>query len=153
MVLFFTLISWSSVQAEQGSQIKLSKGQTVYIPIYSHIYRGDREHPFDLAATLRIRNTDQEDPITLHAVDYYDSKGNLFSRYIARPVQLDAMASVRFVIKESDKSGGSGANFIVEWKSDYYVNMPIMESVMIVTKMQQGISFTSFGQVVKEESK
>ena len=58
------------------------------------------------------------------------------------------MESLRYVIPESDKSGGSGANFIVEWKSDKYVNPPIVESVMIGTQTQQGISFTSRGRVI-----
>ena len=41
------------------------KGQTVYVPVYSHIYSGDREQPFYLAATLSIRNTDRIQAITI----------------------------------------------------------------------------------------
>ena len=151
LILLISSLWWTNVQAE--SEIKLSRGQTVYIPIYSHIYSGDREHPFFLAATLSIRNTDPKYPITILSVDYYDSSGKLLRKYIDRPTQLDAIASTRFVIKESDKSGGSGANFIVRWKSDHNVNAPIMESVMISTRTQQGISFISRGQVIEEESK
>ena len=151
LILLISSLWWTNVQAE--SEIKLSRGQSVYIPIYSHIYSGDREHPFFLAATLSIRNTDPKYPITILSVDYYDSSGKLLRKYIDRPTQLDAIASTRFVIKESDKSGGSGANFIVRWKSDYNVNVPIMESVMISTRTQQGISFTSRGQVIEEEAK
>jgi hypothetical protein len=40
------------------SDIFLSTGQTVYVPIYSHIYSGLKGRPFNLAATLSIRNTD-----------------------------------------------------------------------------------------------
>ena len=149
-ILLIASLWWSIAQAE--SEIKLSRGQTVYIPVYSHIYSGDREHPVLLAATLSIRNTDPKYPITILSVDYYDSNGKLLKRYIDTPTQLDAIATIRFVIKESDKSGGSGANFIVRWKSDHNVNVPIMESVMISTRTQQGISFTSRGQVIKEES-
>jgi hypothetical protein len=146
-ILLIASLWWSIAQAE--SEIKLSRGQTVYIPVYSHIYSGDREHPFLLAATLSIRNTDPKYPITILSVNYYDSNGKLLKRYIDTPTQLDAIATIRFVIKESDKSGGSGANFIVRWKSDHNVNVPIMESVMISTRTQQGISFTTRGQVIK----
>jgi hypothetical protein len=64
------------------------------------------------------------------------------------PLTLNPLESLRYVIPESDKSGGSGANFIVEWHSDRPVNKPIIESIMIGTKSGQGISFTSRGQEV-----
>ena len=60
-----------------AEDIKLSDGQTVYVPIYSHIYSGIKARPFDLAATLSIRNTDPTHAITLLAVTYYDSDGKL----------------------------------------------------------------------------
>jgi len=89
----------------------------------------------------------------LNVTNYYDSEGNLLKKYLKSPVQISAMASNRYVIKESDKSGGSGASFIVKWRSYHDVNVPIIESVMIGTQTQQGISFNSRGQVIKEESK
>lgn len=67
------------------SEVKRCTGQTVYVPIYSHIYSGDREHiPFLLAATLSIRNTDPDQPITVTAIDYYDSDGKLLKKYLKR---------------------------------------------------------------------
>jgi hypothetical protein len=135
------------------TEVTLSKGQTVYVPIYSHIYSGDRERPFYLAATLSIRNADPNYPITILAVDYYDSSGKLLKRHLEAPIQLKEMASTRYVVKESDKIGGSGASFIVKWKSDNSVNPPIIESIMIGTQSQQGISFTSRGQVIREAKK
>ena len=44
--------------------------------------------------------------------------------------------------------GGNGANFMVEWKSDKFVNPPVVESIMIGTKSTQGVSFTSRGRVL-----
>ncbi|MFZ5563764.1 MAG: DUF3124 domain-containing protein, partial [Thermodesulfobacteriota bacterium] len=64
------------------------------------------------------------------------------------PVTLKPLESLRYVVPERDTSGGSGANFIVEWKADKPVNPPIVESIMIGTQVQQGISFTSRGQVL-----
>ncbi|MFO7667487.1 MAG: DUF3124 domain-containing protein [Desulfobacterales bacterium] len=132
------------------SEVKRCKGQTVYVPIYSHIYSGDRERAFLLAATLSIRNTDPDQSITVTAVDYYDSDGRLLKKHIQQHLTLNPMASTRIVIKESDKSGGSGANFIVKWESKHRVIEPLIESIMIGTQVQQGISFTSRGQVVME---
>jgi hypothetical protein len=134
-------------------ETRTSSGQTVYVPIYSHVYAGDKETPFYLAATLSIRNTDPNHPITVVSVNYYDSDGRLLRSFLDKPSQLNALASRRFIIKESDKAGGSGANFIVGWEAETYANIPIIESVMIGTKGQQGISFLSRGQVIKEGSK
>ena len=51
-----------------ADDIPLSTGQTVYVPIYSHIYSGLKGRPFELAATLSIRNTDPQSPITITSV-------------------------------------------------------------------------------------
>ncbi|MDF1591164.1 MAG: DUF3124 domain-containing protein [Desulfobacterales bacterium] len=61
---------------------------------------------------------------------------------------LKRLEFLRYIVPETDKTGGSGANFIVKWESDRFVNPPIIESVMIGTQRQQGISFTSRGQVI-----
>ncbi len=135
---------------EAGAQMKRVRAQTVYVPVYSHIYSGDREQPFYLAATLSIRNTDRLQAITLTAVDYYDSDGRFLKHYLTAPQSLAPLATRRVVVPESDKSGGSGAKFIVSWRSEAPVTEPLIESVMISTKTQQGISFTSRGRVLDE---
>ena len=152
LIIFLMTILPVYSPVHAASEINLSKGQTIYIPVYSHIYGGDKERPFDLAATLSIRNTDPNYPITIIAVDYYDSKGKLLRKYMQGPLRLNALSTIRYVVLESDKAGGSGANFIVKWKSEHIVNVPIIESVMIGTSAQQGISFTSRGQVIEEKT-
>ncbi len=137
------------VSTPAGADMRLLKGQTIYIPVYSHIYSGDREQPFYLAATLSIRNTDISGAITITAVDYYDSKGKFLKHYLENALTLGPMATQRYVVPESDKSGGSGAKFIIKWRSDQPVAEPLIESVMISTKTQQGISFTSRGRVLE----
>lgn len=145
IVILCALLS-AGTRAPLGAQSRLSRGEAVYVPVYSHIYHGDREkHIILLAATLSIRNIDLSRGFTLLSVDYYDTKGNLIDRYIAQPVQLKPLESVRYLVKESDLRGGSGANFIVRWKADVPMNKPIIESVMIGARGQQGISFTSRG--------
>lgn len=126
----------------------LSTGQSIYVPAYSHIYTGNREQPFLLTVTISIRNIDPDHPIKIIAVDYFETQGKLLKKYIDTPVALKPLGSLRYIIPENDKSGGSGANFIVRWESDKPVNPPIAESIMIGTKSQQGISFTSRGRVI-----
>ncbi len=151
MLIIFVLLTLTSgfITRTAAADMRLFKGQTVYVPLYSHIYSGDREQPFYLAATLSIRNTDRTHAITLTAVDYYDSDGKFLKHYLEKPLPLNAMATKRYVVPESDKSGGSGAKFIVIWQSEQPVAEPLIESVMISTKTQQGISFTSRGRVLE----
>ena len=133
-----------------SSKAILSDGQTVYVPIYSHIYSGLKGRPFSLAATLSIRNTDPKHAITLISVKFYDSDGKLVKDYLDKPAELKAMASTRYILTESDTGGGSGANFLVQWKSKTKVNPPLIEGVMIGTRSGQGISFVSRGRVIQE---
>jgi uncharacterized protein DUF3124 len=148
-LLCVSLFSVREVMADTG--VFLSKGQSVYVPVYSHIYSGNKEHPLYLAATLSVRNTDAVNLITITEVTYYNSDGNRLESYLKKPLTLNALAATRFVIDESNKAGGSGASFIVKWKAEKKVLPPVIESVMIGTRSQQGISFTSRGQVIAEK--
>ena len=147
-IFMFFAVSTVSTFAYADNTILLSKGQTIYVPAYSHIYSGDRERPFLLTVTVSIRNTDPNQPIKIITVDYYQTQGNLLTKFMETPVTLKPLESIRYVIPEKDKAGGSGANFIVEWKSDKFVNPPIVESVMIGTRSGQGVSFISRGQAI-----
>jgi len=140
LCIFF--VSPTSLYAADKN-IELSKGQILYVPAYSHIYSGNRERPFLLTVTLSIRNIDPKHQIKITLADYYETQGKLLKKQIDRPVTLNPLESLRYVIPERDKSGGSGANFIVEWQSDKFVNPPIVESIMIGTQSKQGVSFTS----------
>jgi len=132
-----------------AADVILSKGQLVYVPVYSHIYHGDLERKFLLTGIVSIRNTDQNHAITITLADYYDSDGKVIRRYLQKPLTLNPMASTRFIVKESDTKGGSGANFLIKWKAETEGNEPIMEAVMIGTAFSQGISFTSRGKAIK----
>ncbi len=136
-----------------STAITQSLGQVIYVPIYSHIYIGNKESPFNLAATISIRNTDPKQAITLVSLEYYGSSGKLLKKYLEAPISLGPMAATRYVVKEADTTGGSGASFLATWKADSPTNQPLLESVMIGTQLQQGLSFTSRGQVLSEISK
>ena len=150
LALLGLALSGGAIAAD--SIVPRSAGQTVYVPIYSHIYSGDKERPVDLAATLSVRNVDPGRSIMIMAVDYYNSEGKLLKHYLSAPVELSRMATLRYVVKQSDKEGGSGANFVVTWQAAQAVVPPLIESVMISTKSQQGISFTSRGKVISERT-
>mgnify|MGYP002396478364 CR=1 FL=1 len=135
-----------SAFAECNTKDPLSQGQVVYVPAYSHIYIGNREQPFLLTVTLSIRNIDPEHEINVTKVEYYATQGELLTEYVDDSIVLKPLESIRYVVPQRDESGGSGANFIVEWNSEDPVNIPIVEAIMIGTQMQQGVSFTSRGR-------
>jgi hypothetical protein len=146
-ILLFIVLFATAIPAEEV--VKLSGGQTVYVPVYSHIYSGPKSTPLQLTATLSIRNTDRVSPITIHSTDYYDSEGKLLSKYVTEDLRLNALASTRYIVKTYDKSGGSGANFIVKWSAKEKVNAPIIEAVMT----GQRYSFVTRGQVITDRPK
>jgi len=153
LIIAFLLIVVFSTNTQAGGVIRWMT-QTIYVPLYSHIYADERyrDKPFNLTATLSIRNTDPENGLVLQNVDYYDSAGKLLEKYLDKPVTIAPLASTRFIVQESESKGGSGAKFIVIWTAAKPVVEPIIESVMIGTKLQQGISFLSRGKVIAGES-
>lgn len=143
------LIVFSIVAAAQAKE-KSSRGQILYVPIYSEIPYGDKGHTFGLTATLSIRNSDPKSSIAVKSVRYFDSKGKNIRSYVDGPVSLSPLASQEYIVHESDRSGGISALFIVEWDSDAPVHPPIVEAVMISTQSTQGISFLSVARVIEE---
>ena len=139
-------------EANKFNRKSSSVGQTVYVPVYSHIYQQDRQKTFNLTTTLSIRNADPYRSFTLSRVTYYDSKGKLIENYISSDRIISPLASTSFVVEEEDLRGGVGANFIVEWKSEAPIIPPVIEAVNISTSQQQGISFLSNGRVLQERT-
>lgn len=131
------------------NSVKIIAGQTVYVPIYSHIYTWEQSRTIDLTATLSVRNTDLTHPIIVASVNYYDTSGKPVRKYLEQPVELEPLASTSFVVNQEDTRGGSGAAFVVEWVTQKEVSVPVIESVMINTSTNQGISFVSPGRVIK----
>jgi hypothetical protein len=141
----------ASLRAATLDKTKVVMGQTVYVPVYSHIYYySSQNHVMNLSATLSIRNTDLANSIIITSVRYYDTDGQLIRQDIKSPVELKPLASTDFFIAADDTSGGSGANFIVEWVALKTVYEPVIEAVMISTSSNQGISFISPAKVLKQ---
>ena len=138
-----------SVQAES----ERVRGQTLYVPVYSHIYYGGTgyggKRQFFLAVTVSLRNTDPQQAITITSARYYDTEGQLLQEYLTQPLRLGPLVSTSIFIEQQDVRGGSGANFIVEWQAETPVPMPLIEAVMIGTAGTQGLAFTSPSRVLQ----
>ena len=127
------IIFWGCIFATMShaeSDIKLWKSQSVYVPIYSHIFlRGDERVPLNLSANLIISNTDSTNSIQITEVIYYNSEGKLIKSYLNSPKNLNPMASTYYLIETADDRGGWGANFIIKWKSANKVTQPLIEAI------------------------
>jgi hypothetical protein len=144
----WVLFAAANAQGECGEC--LSTGGTVYVPAYSNIYIGSKPLAFELAAMLSIRNTDPAFPITVRSVDYLDTDGKCVRSFLSGPLELNPLASTHFLVRESDRTGGPGAKFIVRWRAGRAVNKPIIESIMTGTRSGQGISFRCPGREITE---
>lgn len=129
----------------------IAKGQTVYAPLYSHVYHRQGE-PLKLTATLSIRNTDSDASIVVTSVDYYNTQGELVQKYLSGPQRLAPLASMEHLVKEEDISGGFGAKFLVAWVAEENVHEPLIQTVMIGTSGNQGISFIAEGVVLESKT-
>ena len=54
------------------------------------------------------------------------------------------METIHYVIEQQDNSGGSGANFLIEWYSKKQLN-PLFQAVMVGGLGAQAFSFTTEG--------
>lgn len=124
------------------------RGARVYVSIYSHVFVGEGER-LPLAGTLSIRNTDDDHPLTITAVDYYDTRGDHVRNFLEEPLELRAHGSHDFLIAESDETGGAGANFVVEWVADKPVVAPVIEAVMVGRDRNGITTFARSGVVVE----
>ncbi|MCB0473148.1 MAG: DUF3124 domain-containing protein, partial [Flavobacteriaceae bacterium] len=63
--------------------------------------------------------------------------------YFDSTIFLAPMETIEIIIDENDVSGGTGSNFIFEWKIPENCPEPLFEGIMTSTMGQQGLSFTT----------
>lgn len=136
----------------------LSMGQTVYVPVYSHIWHGNIDKSGKpekklLSTMLSVRNTDPDAGLTLRSVRYYDTAGKPLRDYLAKPLALGPMASTDFFVEHKDDAGGTGANFLVVWDAARPVNPPVVETVHAFLFGAQSAAFVSVGRPIRTTSK
>ncbi len=144
--------------ARAGDAPARSRGQTIYVPVYSHITHGNLDgkgqpQTLSLSAMLSVRNTDPDTGLTIRHVRYYDSQGRLIRDFITQPQRLGPMASTEFFVEHKDDSGGAGANFLVEWESGQTMSPPMVETVNAYFFGPHSLAFTSQGKVIAETGK
>ena len=140
------------------AQDELSSGQTLYLPVYSKIWHGDRviegRYPVDklLSALISIRNTSLKTPIRILSARYYNTDGKLLKEYLPKPAVINAMGTLELFVERKETEGGSGANFIIQWDSATPTNPPLIEAVHAdIRNGVQSLVFVTHAQVIAAE--
>ena len=123
------------------------------MPVYSVIYYQAGNKRFPITATVSIRNTSPTDSAFVLKAVYYDSYGKVLHSYLDSKLLLSPLESVELVVEEDESEGGAGANFIIGWAATKYSDQILVQSVMISTYGQQGVSFLSDAKVIKSYSR
>ena len=119
--------------AAQGAE--LCSGQTLYLPVYSKIWHGDRvgneKSPTKsmVSVLVSIRNTSLKTPIRILSARYYSTEGRLINEYLAKPATLNALGTLELFVERKESEGGSGANFVIQWDAVVATNPPMVEAV------------------------
>jgi hypothetical protein len=134
--------NWSKRTANLIAKDSLEYGKS-YLSIYSQIYSMSEHKTHNLTAMVSLRNTSDMDTIYLLKAQYYDTHGTTVRTYFNKPIFLAPLETTEIIIDEIDTSGGTGSNFIFEWKIPKNCPEPLFEGIMNSTVGQQGLSFTT----------
>jgi len=135
-----------------AGEIRLLKGQTWYVPSNTS-FIGGGGHVYDTTPTIFIHNTDQNNPINIVRVDFYNTNGTLVEKYLQKPQKLNANAATRIRVKKRlVGEEGSGAHFIIQWQAESKVVEPLLEVWFIGAAGTRGYSLTSHGRVIQEDA-
>jgi len=150
------LLFWLSGSAAAQAPATRSTGQMLYLPIYSHVWHGDLDGKGEPAKALvsisvSIRNTDPAKSIRVHSAQYFDTDGKRLREYVTAPRTIPKMGTIELFIPRSDDTGGSGANFVIVWKSDTPASPPIVEGFHANLPAGRSIAFTTSARPIPPE--
>ena len=115
-----------------------------YVSAYSHAYVGNGQ-PVLFAITLSVRNVDPQRSLVLRRVDYHATEGERVRAMLPEARTLPPLGTAEFFVDRSDESGGSGANFLVEWEIAPGARRPLVEAVQLGSQGPVGYSFVTVG--------
>jgi hypothetical protein len=149
------MLAFAGISAAMADE--LSTGQTLYLPVYSKIWHGDRiqgQHPVDrlLSALISVRNTSLKTPIRVTSARYYNTEGKLLREYLSKPATIGPMGTLELFVERKESEGGSGANFIIQWDSAAPTNPPLVEAVHAdIRSGQQAFVFTTTAHPIQAD--
>lgn len=140
--------NWSKRAIEINTTDSLVSSKT-YLSIYSQIYSQSEHKTHNLTAMVSLRNTSINDTIYLLKAEYFDTYGKSVRTYFNQTIYLAPLETTEIIIDEKDISGGTGSNFIFEWRTPKHCPEPLFEGIMNSTMGQQGLSFVTQGHRIE----
>jgi hypothetical protein len=133
VLVVFGLFAGSTATVAQDLRVP-SSGQTIYLPIYSHMLYGNigksgKVSQVLLSALVSIRNTEGQRPLRILSARYYDTHGKLLSERVPKPIVIPPYGTHELFVELNDASGGSGANFVIRWDAEAPINPPLVEAL------------------------
>jgi len=140
--------NWLKRRVDISSKDSLEYGKS-YLSIYSQIYSNSEHRTHNLTAMVSMRNTSDLDTIYLLKAEYFDTHGKSVRTYFNQPIYIAPMETTEIIIDEVDIEGGTGSNFLIEWKKPKNCPEPLFEGIMSSTMGQQGLSFSTQSKRIK----
>jgi len=128
-----------------GNLDSLETGKS-YLSVYSRIYSLSEHKTHNLTVTASIRNISLKDTVYITKAEYFNTHAKPIHTYFDKPVYVAPLETIEIVIDEVDQDGGTGANFVFDWKIKPKSTEPFFEGIMISTYGAQGLSFTTQGK-------
>lgn len=150
----FALFAASTVGFAQELRAA-SKGQSLYLPVYSHMLYGNvgkngRVSQVLLSTLVSIRNTDGKRPLRLLSARYYDTHGQSLGERVAKPLIIPPFGTHEIFIDLNDASGGSGANFLIKWDAEQAISPPLIEGLHVNMDGGKAVVFMTQAQPIAD---
>lgn len=146
MVMIMGLALFAGMAA---GQVKLVKGQTLYLPIATSYISDD--YSFNVNATIVIHNTDPDHAINIVKLDFYNTSGQLVEKYLQQPLKLNPSAGTRIHVKHSvSGEEGMAAHFVIQWQAKTKVVEPLVGGLLLGARGTRGYSFGTTPRIVQE---
>ena len=151
LLLLITIMGASIFAGWAAAEVKLLKGQTLYIPSYTSFVIGT--FSFNVRATIFIHNTDPNNSINITRIDFYNTSGKLMEKYLQQPLKLNPLAATRIAVKKPlEGEEGMAAHFIIQWQAENKVVEPLVHGVFTGVSGTRGFSYTSHPRIMQEDA-
>ncbi|EXI74816.1 MAG TPA: DUF3124 domain-containing protein [Candidatus Accumulibacter phosphatis] len=132
-----------------------TRGQTVYVPIYSELRHGNvaatgRTDVTLLSVLVSVRNTDPLNPIRVVSANYYNTEGVLLRNSLPAPRVIPPFGTFELFVEQRENQGGSGANYAIKWDATAPVSQPTIEALHSRFQAGYSVAFISRGRAISE---
>ena len=102
-----------------------------------------------LGGRVVIRNTDPVTGMKVVSARYYNTDGKLLREFLPKPQAIPPLGTYELYVPRSDSSGGSGANFVIDWTAEKPINPPLVEALHADIREARTLIFVTTGRYIQ----